>query len=134
MEKINKLIVYLMAISNYSKDIHYNAKGEAFYSKHLLSDRIQENINGYIDSIKELFFLSTDEMPLSSSEYLKQASEMIPPIEKYDKDSFINLFNLIIEALKLIEEIEANKAEENLLGEIAQNLQISIGLINRQIK
>lgn len=134
MEKINKLIVYLMAISNYSKDIHYNAKGEAFYSKHLLSDRIQENINGYIDSIKELFFLPTDEMPLSSSEYLKQASEMIPQIEKYDKDSFINLFNLIIEALKLIEEIEANKAEENLLGEIAQNLQISIGLINRQIK
>lgn len=134
MEKINKLITLLLAIANYSKDIHYNAKGAAFYSEHLLADRVSENIYDYIDSIKEVFFLAADKEPLSSKEYLKKASELIPDI-KDDKQSFKSLSDLLVDALKHIETLkDLTKGEENLIGNIAENLQTSAGLIIRQIK
>ena len=134
MEEINKLIEYLLAIANYSKDIHYRSKGSAFYSEHLLADRISENIYDYIDSIKEVFFLAADKEPLKSSEYLKKASELIPEI-KDDKQSFKSLSVLIVTTLQHIEELkDLTKGEENLIGNIAENLQTSLGLINRQIK
>ena len=136
MEKINNLICYLIALQNYSKDIHYNTKGDAFYSKHLLVDRVQENLSDYIDSIKEVFFLGgMSKEPLPSYEYLKKASELIPKIEKDDKKSFQNLIKLLIKTIQTIETIKTvSKGEENLLGTIAENLQSSLGLINQQVK
>ena len=135
MDKVNKLIYFLIAIQNYCKDIHYNAKGDAFYSMHILADRIQENIYDNIDKIKEVCFLGTDEKPLKSSEYLTKASKLIPDIKEDDKESFKELRKLIVEALKNLNSIKsATKGEDNLYGSIAEDLQGSLGLINRQIK
>lgn len=135
MEKINELIIYLLAIKNFAKDIHYHCKGEAFYSKHLLADRVEENIDGYIDAIKEIFFLAAEKEPLSSSSYLRGAANIIPEIKNDDKTNFNALNNLIVLALQSIEEIQdLTKGEENLIGAIAENLQNSMGLLNRQIK
>lgn len=135
MENINRLIVYLLAIANFSKDIHYSAKGEAFYSKHLLADRIQENISEYLDQIKEVFFLAADKEPLPSGEYLSRATSQIPQISKEDKACFISLATLLVQSLQTIEEMQdLTKGEENLIGAIAENLQTSLGLVNRQIK
>lgn len=135
MENVNKLICALIALQNFCKDIHYNAKGDAFYSKHLLVDRVQENISDYIDRIKEVFFLPAGKEPMPSGEYLKKAADMIPAIEKNDKDSFKHLATLLTNALKQIEKLkELTKGEENLTGTIAEDLQTSLGLVNRQIK
>lgn len=134
MENINKLIAQLIAIGNFCKDIHYNSKGDAFYGKHLLVDRVQENISEYIDQIKEICILGNDEKTLPSSEYLLQATRFIPTIQQEDKVNFKSLENLLINALSLIEQMEGTKGEENLYGNIAQDLQNSLGLINRQIK
>lgn len=71
---------------------------------------------------------------LSSKEYLKKASELIPDI-KDDKQSFKSLSDLLVDALKHIETLkDLTKGEENLIGNIAENLQTSAGLIIRQIK
>ena len=135
MENINNIIVLLVAIQNFAKDIHYNAKGDAFYSKHLLCDRIQENISDYIDSIKEVCFLPADKEPLTSKYYLKQASELIPDIQNDDKNDFIALSLIIMGALREIESLkDLSKGEDNLFGAIAENLQVSYGLIKRQVK
>lgn len=135
MENLNKLICALIALQNFCKDIHYNSKGDAFYSKHLLVDRVSENISDYIDSIKEVCFLAADKEPLASSEYLKKASELIPDISKNDKDSFMKLKDLLVKALKQIEKLtKLTKGEDNLIGAIAENLQTSLGLVNRQVK
>ena len=131
---IDKLIIQLMAIQNYCKDIHYNCKGEAFYSKHLLVDRVQENISEYIDSIKELFYLSRGQEPKPSQIYLAESAKIIPAIQKDDKDSFQLLSQLIISALEIIDIANLTIAESNLVGNIAENLQASLGLIVRQIK
>lgn len=42
--QINELIIFLLIIVNYAKDIHYNCSGDNFYGNHLLADRIVENI------------------------------------------------------------------------------------------
>lgn len=136
MEKINSLIFSLIALQNFCKDIHYNAKGDAFYSKHLLVDRIQENISDYIDSIKEVCFLAANKEPLPSSQYLTEAAKLIPLITADDTENFRALSKLIFNTLKIIEnpDILISKGEENLLGAIAENLQTSLGLVYQQIK
>ena len=135
MDNINTLIEYLIAIQNYSKDLHYNCKGEAFYSKHLLADRIQENLSEYMDQLKEIFFLASDKQPLPSGEYLSRATSLIPGISREDKANFISMQNLIVVTLQHIETIkDLTKGEENLIGNIAQDLQNSLGLINLQVK
>ena len=135
MENINKLISHLLAIQNFAKDIHYNSKGDAFYSKHLLCDRISENLYDYIDSLKEVCFLAADKTPLKSAEYLKNAAALIPDISENDKESFENLKQLLIKTLRVIESLKSlTKGEENLIGAIAENLQTSLGLVNRQVK
>ena len=135
MDNINTLIEYLIAIQNFAKDIHYNCKGEAFYSKHLLADRIEENISGYIDSIKEVFFMASFKEPLASGEYLSRATSLIPQIDPSDKYNFRSMQNLLTNTLQHIETIEnLTKGEENLIGAIAENLQTSLALVNFQIK
>ena len=135
MEEINKLIEYLIAICNFSKDIHYNCKGEAFYGKHLLADRIQENISEYIDQIKEVFFLAGDKEPLPSGEYLSRATSLIPQVANEDKANFTSMQNLLVVTLQHIENLrDLTKGEENLIGAIAQDLQNSLGLVNLQVK
>lgn len=73
MEKNNKLICYLVAIQNFTKDIHYSCKGDAFYGKHLLVDRIYDGLDDFIDGIKETCLLGNDILPLPSGEYMARA-------------------------------------------------------------
>lgn len=133
MENINNLICFLVALQNFCKDIHYNSKGDAFYSKHLLVDRVQDNISDYIDRIKEVAILGNDEQTLPSWEYLNAATGLIPEISENDLDNFKNLAALITSTLSVLEECEGSKGEENLYGAIAEDLQNSLGLVNRQI-
>lgn len=135
MESITNLIIHLIAIENFCKDIHYNSKGEAFYAKHLLADRVQDNISEYLDQIKEICILGSDEKTLPSGEYLSRATSLIPQIQQKDNDNFKSLENLIVTTLELLEDMkESTKGEENLYGNIAQDLQNSLGLIYRQIE
>ena len=134
MENINNLICFLIALQNFCKDIHYNSKGDAFYSKHLLVDRVQENISDYIDRIKEVCILGNDEETLPSGEYLSRATSLIPEVRNNDKENFKELEQLLVSILTLIETLNGTIGEENLYGAIAEDLQNSLGLISRQIK
>lgn len=135
MDKINTLIEYLIAISNFAKDIHYNCKGESFYSKHLLADRINDNLNDHIDSIKELFFMAADKTPLPSGEYLSRATSLIPQVEKTDKANFKSMQNLLVNTLQHIETLtDLTRGESSLIDAVAQDLQSSLALVNFQIK
>lgn len=135
MEDINKLIEYLIAICNFSKDIHYNCKGEAFYSKHLLADKISDGLDEYIDGLKEIFFMASDKVPLASNMYLVDASVLVPEILPEDKLNFASMRDLIVETLQHIETLtELTRGESALIDAIAQHLQQSLALVNFQIK
>lgn len=138
MEKTNKLICYLVAIANFAKDIHYTCSGEAFYSKHLLADRIQEGLYDFIDQIKETCLLGNNILPLPSGEYLAMAMNLLPPLENDDKKNFQTMQKLLIACLVLMQEMLQEKntprAEVSLVDGIAQDLQQKLGLVNLQVK
>ena len=135
MEKYNILIEYLLAIQNFAKDIHYTSTGEAAYSKHLLADRVQENLYDFIDKIKEVCFLGNDTPALPSGEYLSRATSKIPQLGDTDKANFMKLRQLMVTTLGHIENIDdITIGEANLIGNIAEDLQNSLGLLNLQIR
>lgn len=133
-EQIDNLIINLMVIQNFSKDIHYTCHGDAFYSKHLLVDKF--NFDEAIDLLKECCLLGNGDRPLTSKEYLGRAFNLIPSPElKTDKENFEFLGKIIFETLEQIDDIpDLSKANENVIGGIAQDLQQYKGLINLQVE
>ena len=133
-EQIDNLIVNLMIIQNFSKDIHYTCHGDAFYSKHLLVDKF--NFDEAIDLLKECCLLGNGDRPLASVEYLQKALAILPiPLEDNDKENFKTLGALLFKTLGLIDNMQnLSKADENVIGGIAQDLQQYKGLINLQIE
>ena len=138
MEKINTLIAYLIAIANFAKDIHYTCRGEAFYGKHLLADRIQDGLYNFVDQIKETCLLGNEIEPLNSCDYLLQAANLIPKLTNSDKTNFERLQKLLIDCLVLMQEMlketDTPRAEVSLVDGIAQDLQQKLGLVNLQVK
>lgn len=138
MDNINKLICYLIAIQNFAKDIHYSCGGDAFYSKHLLADRIQDGLYDFIDGIKETCFLGNDILPLPSGEYLAMAMNLLPALEQDDKKNFEAMQKLLIDCLVLMQEMlqekDTPRAEVSLIDGIAQDLQQKLGLVNLQVR
>lgn len=138
MENINKLICYLLAIANFAKDIHYTCKGEAFYGKHLLADRIQDDLYDFIDRIKETCLLGNEVLPLPSGEYLARAMNLLPQVTDDDKSNFQSMQKLLIDSLVLMQEMlketDTPRAEVSLIDGIAQDLQGKLGLVNLQVK
>ncbi len=138
MENINKLIAYLEAIAAFAKDIHYTCGGDAFYAKHLLADRIYDGLDGFIDQLKEVYFLGNNILPLPSVEYLAMAMNLLPAVEQDDKKNFTSMKNLIVNALahmeRMLQDKEATRGEVSLIDGIAQDLQGKLGLVNRQMK
>lgn len=124
---IDELIINLMAIANYAKDIHYNCVGANFYGNHLFADRIHDGLSDYIDQLKEVCLLGHGFKTLPSKDYLEGAAVLIP-LGVYD---FGVLRDLIMKTLAGIEKIkDISKGDENLIGAIAQDLQNNVGLIN----
>lgn len=122
----DSLIIHLLAIANFAKDIHYNCIGANFYGNHLLADRFIENIYEYIDQIKEVCLLGHQIKPKKSSEYLKEAAQIIPL-----EIDFKLMRELMLNTLNVIESIvNISKGDENVLGEIAQDIQNNVGLLN----
>lgn len=133
-EEIDTLIIHLIVVKEFSKDIHYTAHGEAFYAKHLLVDKF--DWDSHIDLLKECCLLGRDERPQSAKYYLQGAQKILgePDIHN-DKQNFINLVMRINGALEIINKIDnTSKADDNVLGNIAQDLQQYKGLINLQIE
>ena len=130
---MNGLISRLIAIKETAKGIHYTCIGDNAFAVHLLADRVADGIDDFIDSCKESI-LGADTYPLSSKEYLTVAINMIPIINiGKTKENLVNLYNLIDLTLQYIDSMEIDKADENLVGNIAEKLKNNKGLINLQI-
>lgn len=138
MENVDKLICFLIAIQNFAKDIHYSCKGEGFYGKHLLADRIYAGLNDFIDQLKETCYLGNNVLPLPSGEYLARAMNLLPKVEMEDKKNFQSMQKLLIDCLVLTQEMLTDnntaRGEVSLVDSISQDLQQKLGLVNLQVK
>lgn len=97
---MEKLAVMLLALKLYIKEYHWLAKG---YENHILADKLEEDIDEYIDEAAELFTLNNEDLSgIYGKNLLKQASEHIadcysgPEMKLY----FPNLISLVVEILE----------------------------------
>jgi DNA-binding ferritin-like protein len=135
MEQLFELLKTLYLIRFYSKDIHYNAKGPDFWSDHEFADEIFKDIDDNIDDINECLFLGYEKPAPKSKDILMAVVEGLPPIPTDITQAWKNLYNLIANALNVIENIEAEwdmPALNSRLDTIADDLQKKRGLIWRR--
>ena len=127
------ILARLTAIQQYAKDIHYTAKGDQFYAVHLLMDRVADGLDDFSDSIKETHYLGGGELPPQSKEVLRLAIAYIPVLTDTRED-LTRLGSLISSTLDALGETMGNgRADASLLDNIAQDLKLKLGLINRQV-
>lgn len=127
------ILARLTAIQQYAKDIHYTAKGDSFYGIHLLMDRVADGLDDFSDSIKETYYLGSGDLPPQSKEILRISAAIIPVITE-DKEDLERLGNLIRSTLQELNNIrDTDRADTSLLDNIAQDLKLKLGLINRQV-
>lgn len=127
------ILARLTAIQQYAKDIHYTAKGDSFYAVHLLADRVADGLDDFSDSIKETHYLGGGELPPQSKEILRLAIAYIPVLTDTRED-LTRLGSLISSTLEALGETIGNgRADASLLDNIAQDLKLKLGLINRQV-
>ena len=127
------ILARLTAIQQYAKDIHYTAKGDSFYAVHLLADRVADGLDDFSDSIKETHYLGGGELPPQSKEVLRLAIAYIPVLTD-TRENLTRLGSLISSTLDALGETMGNgRADASLLDNIAQDLKLKLGLINRQV-
>lgn len=127
------ILARLTAIQQYAKDIHYTAKGDQFYAIHLLADRVADGLDDFSDSVKETHYLGGGELPPQSKEVLRLAIAYIPVLTDTRED-LTRLGSLISSTLDALGETMGNgRADASLLDNIAQDLKLKLGLINRQV-
>lgn len=133
-DQVDRIICWLIAIKEFSKDIHYTCHGDAFYSKHLLVDKF--DWDDHIDLLKECCLLGNDERPSPSINYLKMtANQFLVVPEEGDKKNFEILLKMINNALNVIDNASSLTAgDANVIGGIAQDLQQYKGLVNLQVE
>lgn len=133
-----KVLVYLLAISHASKDIHYHTGGDKFWADHLLADRIHDGLDDLMDEINENFYLGKEEEAPQQTRLLEDAAELVPEITDDMKLAFTALDQLIVGCINAIEttaSLEQLTAGDNdLLGRICSDLQKKHGFLWRRLK
>ena len=125
MENINEVISYIVAITSFAKDIHYNNVG---YADHLLADRVVEGID-IADDIKEQMIIAEKQMPLASKEYLKKAEKLIPDIKEDNRENWLALADMFEDLKNVVEVVKANKGGNALMDNLAQAVNTSRALL-----
>ena len=125
MENINEVISYIVAITSFAKDIHYNNVG---YADHLLADRVVEGID-IADDIKEQMIIAEKQMPLASKEYLKKAEKLIPDIKEDNRENWLALADMFEDLRNVVEVVKANKGGNALMDNLAQAVNTSRALL-----
>lgn len=134
-----RVLCFLLAIQRQAKEIHYHAKGDYFWSDHLLADRIYDGLDDLMDEVQENYYLGKEEEAPSQKDLLIEASEEVNDDSGDIKMDFEHLDSLIMSCIAKIESItKDNKnltaGDNDLLGRICSDLQKKHGFLVRRIK
>jgi len=134
MLEYNLLIVLLMIIQSFAKDIHYTAKGPAFYAKHIFVDLVGDDIDGFIDDIKENVFLGQGIVPPASKNLFMAAAVGAQEVMPLDVANFMILKEFVDKVRELIKDMEApSRGANSLLDSIGEHMDKMSGLLFRQL-
>ena len=135
---MERLLIYLTAIAGLAKDIHYQSRGENFYSIHLLMDRIYDGLYDFVDEIKENYYMYLD-MPVPDSYFVweKSAGLVFEKIKEYSLKETA-LLNLMKDCIYIADE-ESKKnsydcGDNDLFGRISSKLKNGVALLNKTLE
>lgn len=127
----DELLYRLTAIDGVSHSAHYHFQE---YGQHLLADRIAE-IAEKKDDVQEVCYLGLGYPALDAKLIAEESAKYIPMASEDDSVNFANLKVLIRDTLILIESYDKQtRGVENLLGDIAQTLTQSLGLLHQIVE
>lgn len=139
VDLITELTAHLKRIGMAAKDLHYRAKGKAFYGEHLLADlvlKVEENA----DDLIEVYFLGqTGITPPRMADVCMQAATL--PVD-YPTNEFYfekGLFDICFKTARLVERIKKDcpnlvAGVHAVLDKISQEAYTAIGLLDQTIK
>ena len=136
MNNLFDLLKVLYCIKFFAKDIHYTAKGDSFYSDHLLADRIIDGLDDFIDDINENLYLGFEEKAPISKQIIASVTKDLMLVQDDTKVNWRRLYSYLEEAEELIYKIEEEykfPQISSLLDNIANDLQKKKGLIWRRM-
>lgn len=134
---MDELLYLLNSIAIYSKDVHYNVGGECALSIHKFADDIYGPIYGFIDEIKEAFYLRHNRVVPRGTFINEQSVQYVPKDAPRGENRVLvgNLRALLEMTDTKLNEIDVKESGTNdLLGRIGSHLQKYIGLSNLIIK
>lgn len=116
VNQINNIIVDIMVILNFAKDIHYSCKE---YGDHLLSDRVIQDLD-IVDDIKENILLGNNASVPVSSLYLSKASTRVPKLEEDVEKNFLTLHKLLDNLVKTCGGIKLDRGDSALIDNLCE--------------
>lgn len=133
------LMARLKVVGMEAKDLHYRAKGNAFFSLHEMADLIWD-MDRLTDNIAELYFLGVRAQvpPLMHQVYGKAIQ--LPCKEASDLPQFISrLRDSVVACIREVEQIKKTYPElisgvVALLDEISQKSLLALGFLERTLK
>lgn len=125
INQINNIVVSIMVIQNFAKDIHYNCKE---YGDHLLSDRVIQDLD-LVDDIKENILLGNNASVPVSSLYLEKASKAVPNLNEDMKENFKTLHQLLNDLVKACDGVKLDRGDSALIDSVCEAAKKGKGLL-----
>lgn len=126
-----ELIHLLTALQIYCKDAHYAFYGATFKPFHEWADEILDPLQGYIDEIKENYFIAEGITVPRGTEINSAAADYVPTALGDNMQILANLLAIIAMTHNKLNGIDIKSAGLNdLLGRIDSHLLHHIALLN----
>lgn len=128
------LIYYLTALQIYCKDAHYAFYGIDFKPLHEWADEISEPLDGFIDDLKEQWFIGSDLVVPRGVDINASAADYVPTALGDNSQILANLQAIMVMAHNKLNGLDIKNAGINdTLGKIDAHLVKHIALINMAI-
>ena len=128
------LIYYLTALQIYCKDAHYAFYGVDFKPLHEWADEIYEPLDGFIDDLKEQWFIGSDLVVPRGVDINAAAADYVPTALGENSQILANLQAIMVMAHNKLNGLDIKNAGINdTLGKIDAHLVKHIALINMAI-
>lgn len=122
----------LNTISNIAKILHWNSKGENYYSDHLLFERIYTDIDDQIDGLVETCMIPIQ----SASDINFDFSSIFNYTISFPVDTK-QLLDLIVDTIKkcdILAQAQIPEGIKTYLTDISKSLLVKGGLLDRRLK
>lgn len=126
------ILIILIALKQYIKQYHWQAKS---YQEHILADKLEEDLEDYIDEIAELSIVAElSDKQVKAKDLLEQAAQCLGNEDKADLLSIMNLFVSLSDEVNAFEEKAEALGLKDLCGRLSNTILRKVYLIHLQDK